>query len=93
VDVSAAGSTRWQPKQQGRSRFSRPFDEQGVAEQLVAQARQKGIQLVDPEGLLSQLTRRVLETALEAGMPAVSSPFAVQNVSEHHEYYEAVAAA
>ena len=44
------------------------FDEQGVAEQLVAQAREKGIELVGPNGLLSQLTKRVLETALEAEM-------------------------
>src|SRR4029453_5729061 len=41
-------------------------DEQGIAEQLVAQAREKGIELVGPNGLLSQLTKRVLETALEA---------------------------
>ena len=44
------------------------FDEQGVAEQLVSQARKKGIELVGPNGLLSQLTKRVLETALEAEM-------------------------
>jgi putative transposase len=34
----------------------------------VAQARDKGIELVGPDGLLSQLTKRVLETALEAEM-------------------------
>jgi transposase-like protein len=39
-----------------------------VAEQLVAQARERGIELVGPNGLLSQLTKRVLETALEAEM-------------------------
>jgi hypothetical protein len=44
------------------------FDEQGVAEQLVAQAREKGIEVVGPNGLLSQLTKRVLETALKAEM-------------------------
>ena len=44
------------------------IDEQGVAEQLVAQAREKGVELVGPNGLLSQLTKRVLETALEAEM-------------------------
>jgi putative transposase len=43
-------------------------DEQGVAEQLVAQARAKGIELVGPQGLLSQLTKRVFKTALEAEM-------------------------
>ena len=30
------------------------IDEQGVAEQLVAQAREKGIELVGPNGLLEQ---------------------------------------
>jgi type III secretion system FlhB-like substrate exporter len=44
------------------------IDEQGVAEQLVAQAREKGIELVGPDGLLSQLTKRVLEAALEVEM-------------------------
>ena len=44
------------------------IDEQSVAEQLVAQAREKGVELVGPDGLLSQLTKRVLETALEAEM-------------------------
>jgi putative transposase len=44
------------------------IDEQGIAEQLVAQAREKGIELVGPNGLLSQLTKRVLETALEVEM-------------------------
>lgn len=44
------------------------IDEQSVAEQLVAQAREKGIELVGPNGLLTTLTRRVLEAALEAEM-------------------------
>jgi transposase-like protein len=44
------------------------LDEQSMAEQLVARAREKGIELVGPDGLLSQLTKRVLETALEAEM-------------------------
>ena len=47
------------------------IDEQGVAEQLVAQAREKGIELVGPNGLLSQLTKRVLETALEEEMASI----------------------
>ena len=33
------------------------------AEQLVAQARAKGIELVGPDGLLTSLTKRVLEAA------------------------------
>jgi transposase-like protein len=39
---------------------------EGLAEQLVAQAREQGIALTGPGGLLSGLTRQVLETALEA---------------------------
>jgi transposase-like protein len=43
-------------------------DEQQIAEQLVARAREKGIELVGPDGLLTQLSRRVFEAALEAEM-------------------------
>ena len=39
-----------------------------MAEQLAARAREKGVELVGPDGLLSQLTKRVLEIALEAEM-------------------------
>ena len=53
----------------GRQELVEPaIDEQSVAEQLVAQAREKGIELVGPSGLLTTLTKRVLETALEAEM-------------------------
>ena len=44
------------------------LDEQGVAEQLVAQARAKGVDLVGPGGLLTRLTKQVFETALEEEM-------------------------
>ena len=39
-----------------------------VAEQLLAQAKEQGIELVGPNGLLNQLTKNVLETALDAEM-------------------------
>jgi transposase-like protein len=39
-----------------------------LAEQLLAQARAQGVELVGPNGLLNQLTKNVLETALEAEM-------------------------
>jgi putative transposase len=42
--------------------------QQRLAEQLVAQARAQGVDLAGADGLLAQLTRRVLETALEAEM-------------------------
>jgi putative transposase len=40
-------------------------DRQGLAEQLVVQARADGVSLVGPGGLLADLTKRVLETGLE----------------------------
>lgn len=44
------------------------IDQQQIAEQLLAEAKEKGISLVGPDGLLAGLTKRVLETALEAEM-------------------------
>lgn len=41
---------------------------EGLAEQLVAQAREQGIALTGPGGLLTGLTKQVLETALDAEM-------------------------
>src|SRR4051812_43983856 len=52
----------------GKKQEPAELDEQGVAEQLVARARGKGIDLVGPDGLLSQLTKKVLEAALEEEM-------------------------
>jgi transposase-like protein len=43
-------------------------DQQELAQQLLAQAREQGIDLVGPDGLLNRLTKNVLETALEAEM-------------------------
>ena len=43
-------------------------DQQQPAEQLLAQARMQGVDLVGPGGLLIQITKRVLEAALEAKM-------------------------
>jgi hypothetical protein len=47
------------------SRSSQPAGLDDLAEQLVEQARQSGIALTGPDGLLSGLTRQVLHTALE----------------------------
>lgn len=41
-----------------------PTAEQKVAEELVARAREQGVSLTGPDGLLRQLTKTVLETAL-----------------------------
>lgn len=43
-------------------------DQQELAQQLLAQAREQGIVLVGPDMLLNRLTKNVLETALEAEM-------------------------
>src|SRR5688500_10659952 len=44
------------------------IDAQQLAEQLIAKARSEGIDLVGPGGVLTGLTKTVLETALEAEM-------------------------
>jgi putative transposase len=41
-----------------------PSAEQKLAEELVARAREQGVSLTGPDGLLKQLTKTVLETAL-----------------------------
>jgi transposase-like protein len=41
-----------------------PTAEEKVAEELVARAREQGLSLTGPDGLLKQLTKTVLETAL-----------------------------
>jgi putative transposase len=41
-----------------------PTTEQKVAEELVRRAREQGLSLTGPDGLLKQLTKTVLETAL-----------------------------
>ena len=43
-------------------------DQKQLAEQLLAQAKEQGVELVGPNGLLNQLTKTVLETALDAEM-------------------------
>jgi hypothetical protein len=47
-----------------------PPDVTAVADQLVAAAREPGIELTGPNGLLTGLTRQVLQSALEAEMTA-----------------------
>ncbi|MBX3196011.1 MAG: IS256 family transposase [Microbacteriaceae bacterium] len=44
------------------------FDEQQLAEQLLQQSKETGVDLVGSGGVLTGLTKRVLETALEAEM-------------------------
>jgi putative transposase len=44
------------------------LDQEQLAQQLLAQTKEQGVELVGPDGLLNQLTKRVLETALEEEM-------------------------
>src|ERR1700758_2952032 len=44
------------------------LDQRQLAEQLLAQAKEQGVELVGPDGLLNQLTKNVLEPALDAVM-------------------------
>ena len=44
------------------------IDGQQLAEQLLKQAKEQGVDLLGPDGLLNGLTKRVLETALDAEM-------------------------
>ena len=48
--------------------FEAEVDLSALAEQLVAQARGGGVDLTGPNGLLTGLTRQVLQSALEAEM-------------------------
>ena len=45
-----------------------PSAEQKLAEELVARAQEQGVSLTGPDGLLKQLTKTVLETALNQEM-------------------------
>ena len=45
-----------------------PIDQEQLARELVERARAEGVELVGPGGLLTGLTKTVLETALEAEM-------------------------
>lgn len=47
---------------------SEPVDQDQLAEQMVTQAKERGVDLIGPNGLLNQLTKRVLEAALEEEM-------------------------
>ena len=59
-DVAAAEQVPVEP--------ATPVDQQQLAERLLAQAKEQGVELIGSDGLLNQLTKRVLETALEAEM-------------------------
>jgi hypothetical protein len=47
------------------------IDQKELAERLLAQAKEQGVSLLDLGGLLNQLTKKVIETALEAANPTL----------------------
>jgi transposase-like protein len=51
-----------------KKKRAEPTAEEKVAEELVARAREQGLSLTGPDGLLKQLTKAVLETALNQEM-------------------------
>jgi putative transposase len=51
-----------------KKKKAEPTAEEKVAEELVARAREQGLSLTGPDGLLKQLTKAVLETALNQEM-------------------------
>jgi putative transposase len=52
------------PRDSGRPPASRPVVDEQLADQLLAKADAEGVELLGPQGLLSQVTRAVLERAL-----------------------------
>jgi len=50
----------------GDAERQRSQEDREVAERLVEQAREEGLDLVGPDGVLTGLTKRVLESGLEA---------------------------
>jgi hypothetical protein len=64
------------------------IDQQQLAQQVVEAARAEGAELVGPGGLLTGLTKTVLETALEAEMAPIRAPAAQRtgHYSAPHAY-------
>lgn len=60
--------TATQNDQAGRRKRAEPSAEAKAAVELVRAAKEQGLSLTGPEGLLRQLTKTVLETALSEEM-------------------------
>ena len=57
-------------KSNGSSAAGRPLIDEALADQLLGKAQAEGVELLGPDGLLSQVTKAVLERALEEEMTA-----------------------
>ena len=65
------------------------IDQKELAERLLAQAKEQGVSLVGPGGLLNQLTRNVLETALEAELTEhLGHEHGQTPVGQHAQWHE-----
>jgi len=56
------------PRDSGRPPACKPVVDEQLADQLLAKAEAEGVELLGPEGLLSQVTKAVLERALAEEM-------------------------
>src|SRR5213083_360175 len=56
------------PQLRGRSAGPRPLVDEQLADQLLGKAQAEGVELLGPDGLLSQVTKAVLERALAEEM-------------------------
>jgi putative transposase len=56
--------TKTVPRQPDREPASKPLVDDQLADQLLARAQTEGVELLGPDGLLSQVTKAVLERAL-----------------------------
>lgn len=63
--------------------MSARIDQQQLAQQLVDSAREDGVELVGPDGMLTGLTKQVLEAALEAEMTEHSG-YEAHDPAGHH---------
>lgn len=55
----------------GATKPARASEDKELAEELVDRARDEGVDLIGPDGLLTDLTKNVLEAGLEAQLPHI----------------------
>jgi transposase-like protein len=56
--------TKVVPRKPGREPASKPLVDAELADELLGRAQNEGVELLGPDGLLSQVTKAVLERAL-----------------------------
>jgi hypothetical protein len=68
-------------------------DQKQLAEQLLAQVNEQGVELMGPNGLLNQLTKKVSETALDGGCARKSTAVLVTKLDERGKIRQSLAEA